>query len=88
MGLECFKYSVLVARHKRNRHRHKRDDLSMTPMDNLALNGSGEGSEFAKVDFNCLKGQYPITLQGINIFQRANEHLKIGVFSVSVRYRI
>ena len=36
-------------------------------------------SEFPKVDFNCLKGHYPVTLKGIDIFERVNEHLMIGV---------
>ena len=48
-------------------------------LDNLAVNGGGKGSEFPKVDFNCLKEQYPVTLKSIDIVERANEHLKIGI---------
>jgi len=46
-------------------------------VDKLAVNGGG--AEFPKVDFNCLNGQYPVTLKGIYVFEQANEHLKIGV---------
>jgi hypothetical protein len=38
-----------------------------------------EGLTFPKVGFNCLGGHYQITLEGIDIFERANEHLKLGV---------
>ena len=36
-------------------------------------------SKFPKVDFNCLKRYYTITLKGIDIFERVDEHLMIGV---------
>ena len=46
-------------------------------MDNFAFNRTGEEVEFPKVDCNGLKGQYPVTFKGINIFERANEHFKV-----------
>jgi hypothetical protein len=48
-------------------------------LDGLAANDGGEGAEYPKVDFSCLKGPYPVTLKGMNIFERANDHLTIGV---------
>ena len=33
---------------------------------------------FPKLDFNCLKVQFPVTLKKIHIFERANDHLKIA----------
>ena len=38
-----------------------------------------EKSKFLIVNFNCLNDQCPVTLEGIDIFERANTHLKIGV---------
>lgn len=37
------------------------------------------GAEFPKFDLNCFKGQWPVTLKGMDIFERANKHLNIGV---------
>ena len=68
-GFQCFKYAFLVVAHK-----PLRDDASRIDLDSFAING---GLKFLKVDFICLHGQYPVTLKGINIFERANEHLKI-----------
>ena len=47
-------------------------------MDDLVLDGGGEG-QFLKVDFICLKGQYPVILNGIDVYERANQHLNIEV---------
>ena len=55
------------------------DGVSNTKLDKLVLNGQGESAEFPKVDFNCLNGQYPVTLKGMDIFEWAIENLKIGV---------
>ena len=60
-------------------HKPERDAASKTLLDDWAMNGGGECAEFPKVDFNCLNGQYPVTLKGIDIFERANEHLKVGL---------
>ena len=37
------------------------------------------GGRFPKVNFSCLNGQYPVTLNEIHIFEQAVEHLKIDV---------
>ena len=70
-GLQCFKYAFLVAAHK-----PLQEEATKTLLYNYAVNGS---PNFPKVDFNCLNDQYPVTLNGITIFERANAHLKIGV---------
>ena len=73
MGLKYFKYAVLTAGHK-----PRFNDASKMHLDNVAANCGGEWAEFPKVDFNYLKGQYPVTLKGINIFEMATKQLKIG----------
>jgi hypothetical protein len=35
--------------------------------------------QFPKEDLNRLNGQFPVTLRGIDFFERADAHLKIGV---------
>ena len=40
------------------------------------------GPNFPILDFNCLNGQYSVTLKGINVFEWANEHLKTGVIAL------
>ena len=42
-----------------------------TLLDNLVANGGGKGAQFPKVDFNCLEGQYPVTVEDIDAFKRA-----------------
>ena len=74
-GSECFKYSVCITGHKTS----KMNGISKTHLDNLRFNGGGERAKFPKVDFNFLKGHYPITLKGVDMFEKANVHLKIGV---------
>jgi hypothetical protein len=46
-------------------------------LDKLTVNG--DGSKFPKVDLNCLNDQFPIILTGIDILQRVNAYLKVGV---------
>jgi hypothetical protein len=71
--LQCFKYAFLIAA-----YRPLQKDASKKKLDELTVNGR-EGAKFPIVDFNCLNGQFPVTLKGIDIFERANAHLKIGV---------
>ena len=42
--------------------------ISMTSLDDSVVNRGGEGTDFPEVDFNCLKGQYPLALKGVDIF--------------------
>ena len=59
-------------------HKPLERDTDITLLDNFAVNG---GPKFPKADFNCINRQYPASLKalkGINTFERANEHLKIG----------
>ena len=43
------------------------------------MDNGREESYFPKVDFSCFKCKYPVTLRGIDVFERAKENLKIGV---------
>ena len=56
-------------------HKHLKTGASRTLLDGFAGNGD---PKLTKIDFNCLTGKYPVTLKKINIFDQANEHLKIG----------
>jgi len=38
-----------------------------TYLDNLVVNGREERAEFSKIEFNCFKRQYPVTLKGIDV---------------------
>jgi hypothetical protein len=38
-----------------------------------------QGADFPTVDFTWIEGKYPVTLRSINIFERVNAHLNIGV---------
>ena len=55
------------------------DGVTKTKLGKLAVYGGGMGINFPKVNFNCLNGQNTVTLKGIDIFERANEHSQIGV---------
>jgi len=46
----------------------QRNNASKTHLDDLEVNGRGKGAGLLKVAFNCLKGQYPETLKGMDIF--------------------
>ena len=63
-GLEFFKYVVLVAGNK-----PLQKDASKTYVKDLAVIGGKEGTEFPSVDFDCLKGQYPVTPKRIDILR-------------------
>jgi hypothetical protein len=51
------------------RFRPQLEETSKKKLKKLSVNG--DGSKFPKVDFNCLNGQFPITLKEIDIFERA-----------------
>ena len=73
-GLQCFKQTFLIEVCRP----HAEDGVTTKMLDKMANNGGGEGEECPKLDFNCLNGQCPVANMEIDIYERANEHLKIG----------